>query len=111
MSDPRWRKDLTRSNWHKPPTQLDSPVRYGWRPIDVNDEGYTVFALGTALMRATMPRDGIKYSWIVFLNDKVLANYDLAVLTEDVRKAIYEIPFSGEPYPQQDGSLIGEAGL
>lgn len=113
MADPRFKHGMIRSNWHKPEPKLDSPILYGWQPIDVNDEGYTIFALGDALMRATMPRDNLKDQWIVFLNGKVLASYsgDLAVITEDVRKAASEIPFLGEPFPQAAGSEIGEAGL
>jgi len=113
MADPRFKHGMIRSNWHKPETKLDSPILYGWQPVDVNDEGFTVFALGDALMRATMPRDNLKDQWIVFLNGKVLAGYtgDLSLITEDVRKAIDEIPFDGRPCLQRDGSLIGEAGL
>lgn len=113
MSDPRWKYGLIRSNWHKEATKLDAPILHGWQAVDVNDEGYTVFALGDALMRATMPRDRTSCEWIVFI-DKAVTGYsgDLAKITEDVRKVLAErIPFDGRPYPQQDGSEIGEAGL
>ena len=115
VADPRWKLGMIRSSWHKPPTHLDSPTLYGWQPVDVNDEGYTIFALGAALMRATMPRDRLplRDKWIVFLNGKVFASYggDLAAITEDVRKAANEIPFDGQLYPQAIGSEIGEKGL
>lgn len=114
MADPRFRYGMIRSDWHEPQTELDSPTLYGWQAVDVNDEGYTIFALGEALMRATAPRDMLKDQWVVFINGKVVASYsgNLAVITEDVRKMLNShIPFSGEPGTQADGSEIGEAGL
>lgn len=114
MADPRFKRGLIRSNWHKEVTKLDAPILHGWQAIDTNDEGYTIFALGDALMRAAMPRDRTTCEWIVFIDGKALAGYsgDLAKIAEDVRKVLAErIPFSGEPCPQQDGSEIGEAGL
>ena len=117
MADPRFKHGMIRSNWHKlePEQELDSPILHGWQPVDTNDEGYTIFALGAALMRTTMLRDRLplKDQWIVFFNGKVFASYggDLAAITEDVRRVANEIPFDGRPYPQAIGSEIGEAGL
>lgn len=100
MADPRWHSNYTRSRWHEQATELDSPALHGWQPIDVNDEGYTIFGLGDALMRRVMPRDRlIDAEWLVFIDGKVYGSYSgsLAVITADVRKVLSDrIPFSGE---------------
>lgn len=87
--DPRFTKYGLRTNWHKPQPQLDSPRFHGWQSTGQTELGYTIFALGSAQMRATGPEDNCPYDWLVFIGGDVYGyNGPLAQITADVRKAL-----------------------
>ena len=94
MSDPRYRNGnhLSATRAFKP--LIDSPLYHGWEPIEIDDDGHRIWALGQARMRRVLLRDNLPTDkeWIVFIDGQVWMTFTdhLAELTAEVAAELSE---------------------